>query len=175
MRALAIASPKLEGMSATFAAELGQANGPFESPNAWNTYRLFNRLTIQPTATSTVSLIHMAYGGDWNGSGQIASRAVDQGLISRFGSLDPTEGGNSTRHQLQLAYRLKPDAKSELKAMAYLAMYRFNLFSNFTGFLENPTRGDAIEQVDRRTFFGAKVSYRVANELGGVRFETTVW
>jgi len=174
LRALAIASPKLEGMSATFAAEIGQANGPFENPNSWNTYRLFNRLTFQPTSSSTLSLIHMGYGGDWNGSGQIAARAVDQGLISRFGSLDPTEGGNSTRHQLQLAYRLRPDTNSEMKAMAYLATYRFNLFSNFTGFLEDPGRGDAIEQVDRRTFFGAQVSYRVANELGGVRFDTTV-
>ncbi len=174
LRALAIASPKLDGLSATFAAELGQANGPFESPNDWNSYKLFNRLTFHLSPTSTLSVTHMGYGGDWNGSGQIAARAVDQGLITRFGSLDPSEGGDSTRHQVQLAYRLRPDAKSELRAMAYLATYRFNLFSNFTGSLNDPVNGDEIEQVDRRTFFGAKVSYRVVQEVAGVRFDTTI-
>lgn len=174
LRLLAIASPKLEGMSATMAAELGQANGPFENPNTWNSYKLFNRLSFQLGAGSTLAVTHLGYGGDWKGSGQIASRAVDQGLISRFGSLDPSEGGASTRHQLQLAYRLHPDSKSELRAMAYVGVYRFNLFSNFTGYLDDAVNGDEIEQVDRRTFFGAKVSYRVVHELAGIRFDTTM-
>ena len=174
LRALAVASPKFEGASATFAAELGQANGPFEHPNRWNTYRLFNRLTLQPAPGATLSLVHVGYGGEWNGSGQLPSRAVERGAVTRFGALDPSEGGSSTRHQLQLAFRLRPDAHSELKAMAYVAGYGFNLFSNFTGFLDDPERGDAIEQVDRRTFHGAKLSYRVVHEIGGTRLETTV-
>jgi hypothetical protein len=60
-----------------------------------------------------------------------------------------------------------------LTALAYVGTSRFNLFSNFTGFLNDPVNGDEIEQVDRRTFFGAKVSYRVMHQLGGVRFDTT--
>ena len=42
----------------------------------------------------------MSYAGNWHGSGQIPARAVEQGLISRFGSIDPDEGGNTARHQL---------------------------------------------------------------------------
>jgi TonB family protein len=174
LRALAIASPKFDQVKATFAAEIGQANGPFDHPDTWNKYKLFNRLTFELSPTSSLSVVHMGYGGDWNGSGQIAQRAVDQGLITRFGSLDPTEGGDSTRHQVQLQYKLKPDAHSELKAMAYVGTYRFNLFSNFTGSLNDAVNGDEIEQVDRRTFFGGKLSYRVVHELFGVRFDTTV-
>lgn len=34
--------------------------------------------------------------------------------------------------------------------------YRFNLFSNFTLFLNDPENGDESEQVDRRTFYGGK-------------------
>ena len=174
LRLLAIASPRFEAVTATFAAEVSQSNGPFEHPDAWNKYMLFNRLTIPLGPTSSLSVIHLGYGGDWNGSGQIAARAVDQGLIGRFGSLDPTEGGNSTRHQVQLQYRLRPDARSELKAQAYLGTYAFNLFSNFTGYLNDAVQGDEIEQVDRRTFSGGKLSYRVVQEVGPVRFETTV-
>ena len=174
LRALLIASVKLDTLKASFAAELGQSNGPFVRPDTWNRYKLFNRLTLDLGSNSSLSLVHLGYGGDWKGSGQIADRAVEQGLISRFGSLDPTEGGDSTRHQVALLYRVRPNERSELKALAYVGAYRFNLFSNFTGFLNDETNGDEIEQVDRRTFFGAKVSYRTVQQLGSVRFETTI-
>ncbi|MFT3711815.1 MAG: TonB-dependent receptor [Archangium sp.] len=177
VRALAIASPKFSsapGLKATFAAELGQENGPFVSPNAWNRYKLFNRVGYTFEGGSTVSLIHMGYGGDWKGSGQIAARAVEQGIIPRFGSLDPTEGGNSTRHQVALVARLRPTETSEFRALSYVGTYSFNMFSNFTGALVDPVNGDEIEQVDRRVFFGAKLSYRVTHKLGDMRFDTTV-
>ena len=174
LRALLVANVKVERLKASFAAELGQANGPFVNPNTWNHYKLFNRLSFDLGSNSTLSLVHMGSGGDWNGSGQIADRAVEQGLIDRFGSLDPTEGGSSTRHQLALLYRLRPNEHGELKALAYVGTYGFNMFSNFTGFLNDPVNGDEIEQVDRRTFFGAKLSYRVVHHLGDVSFDTTV-
>lgn len=174
VRALFTANAKLDTVRASFAAELGQANGPFVSPNAWNSYKLFNRLNVDLGPSSTLSIVHMGYGGDWKGSGQIADRAVEQGLISRFGSLDPTEGGNSTRQQLAAVYRVRPNETSEFKALAYVGAYGFNLFSNFTGYLNDPVNGDEIEQVDRRVFYGAKVSYRTVQQVAGVRFDTTL-
>ena len=99
---------------------------------------------------------------------------MEEGLISRYGSIDPDEGGGSTRHQLSLAYSLRPDEKSELKFMAYVASYTFNLFSNFTLYLNDPENGDEIEQIDRRVFYGGKASYRVVHDIGQVRFDTTV-
>jgi TonB family protein len=175
-RGLAIASPTFEEapVKATFAAEISRTNGPFENPNQWDAYKLFNRLTFAPTPASTLSLIEMSYAGNWNGSGQIPARAVAEGLLGRFGAVDPTEGGNTARHQLALQYRLRPTDASEFKALAYIAAYRFNLFSNFTLFLRDPVNGDEIEQVDRRTFYGTKVSYRVLHRAASVLFETTI-
>ena len=175
-RGLIIASPKFEQLpvKATFAAEVGRNNGPFENPEGWDKYKLFNKLTFNPTPVSSLSLTEMSYAGNWHGSGQIPARAVDQGLISRFGSLDPDEGGNTARHQLVLQYRLHPTETSEFRAMAYAATYRFNLFSNFTLYLRDPDNGDEIEQIDRRTFYGAKVSYRVLHQVGRVTLDTTV-
>ncbi len=174
LRLLAVASPKLESVHATFAAELGQENGPFEHPNTWNKYKLFNKLTVDLSPVSSLSLTHFGYGGDWKGSGQIAARAVEEGLIGRFGSLDPSEGGSTLRHQVALTYRLRPNDKSEFKALAFIGTYAFNLFSNFTQALVDPVNGDEIEQVDRRVFFGAKLSYRVNHQLGAARLSTTV-
>ena len=175
-RALAIASPKFAdgAIKATFAADLGRANGPFENPEGWDRYRLFNKLAYNLTPTSSVSLTEMSYAGNWYGSGQIPARAVAEGLITRFGSIDPDEGGNTARHQLALQYRLRPTETSELRALAYLGTYRFNLFSNFTLYLRDPDDGDEIEQVDRRTFYGTKVSYRVFHQIGRVTLDTTI-
>ncbi len=175
-RGLAIASPKLDGLplKATFAAEIGRTNGPFENPDGWDRYKLFNKLAWAPSPASSVSVTEMSYAGNWHGSGQIPARAVAEGLISRFGSLDPDEGGNTARHQIALAYRLRPNESSELRTLAYVATYRFNLFSDFTLYLRDPVDGDEIEQVDRRTFYGAKVSYRVVRRAGRVSFDTTI-
>jgi hypothetical protein len=161
-------------MKATFAAEVGRTNGPFDSPDGWDKYKLFNKLTFHPTPVSSVSVTEMSYAGNWHGSGQIPARAVEQGLISRFGSIDPDEGGNTARHQLALQHRLHPTENSELRALAYAGTYRFNLFSNFTLYLRDPDSGDEIEQIDRRTFYGAKVSYRVVHQVGAVTLDTTI-
>jgi len=73
-----------------------------------------------------------------------------------------------------VTYKLRPTERSEVSALAFVGTYRFNLFSNFTLYLSDPDNGDEIEQVDRRTFYGANVAYRVAHDLGGVRFDTTI-
>jgi outer membrane receptor protein involved in Fe transport len=178
-RGLAIASPSFGSseqppVKAAFAVDVGRSNGPFDNPEGWDRYKLFNKLMLNLSPTSSLSLTEMSYAGNWHGSGQIPARAVAEGLVTRWGSIDPDEGGNTARHQIALAYRLRPTESSELRALAYLASYRFNLFSNFTLYLRDPDDGDEIEQVDRRTFYGGKVSYRVLHNVGRVTLDTTI-
>lgn len=173
-RGLLVASPKMESVKATFAAEVGRTDGPFEHPDGWNKYKLWNKLTFALTPTSSLSIGESSYASSWHGSGQIPARAVEQGLVSRFGSLDPDEGGATARHQLFVQYKIRPTDSSELKALAYIGTYRFNLYSNFTLALRDPTNGDEIGQVDRRSFYGGRASYRIMHESHGVRFDTTI-
>lgn len=174
-RGLLIASPKFaNGVKATFAAELGRQNGPFDNPEGWNKYKLFNKLTLPVNDASSITIGQMSYGGAWHGSGQIPARSVERGDISRFGSIAPDEGGYTSRHQAYVQYKLRPSENAEVKALAYVGVYKFNMFSNFTLALRDPDNGDEIEQVDRRTFYGAKLSYRVVHEIEGVRFDTTI-
>ena len=173
-RGLLIASPKWDKADAMFAAEVGRQDGPFDNPEGWDRYKLFNKITFALTPTSSMTIGESSYSGNWHGSGQIPARAVEQGIISRFGSIDPTEGGNTARHQLFMGYKLRPSESSEVNAQAYVGTYRFNLFSNFTLYAQDPDAGDEIEQLDRRTFYGGAVSYRVLHEIGGVRFDTTI-
>jgi TonB family protein len=173
-RGLLIASPKWDKASAMFAADVGRQDGPFDNPEGWDRYKLFNKITLPLSATSSLTIGESSYSGNWYGSGQIPARAIEQGQISRYGSIDPSEGGNSARHQLFTGYKLRPSENSELNAQAYLGTYRFNLFSNFTLYLNDQDAGDEISQVDRRTFYGGAVSYRVQHRIGGVRFDTTI-
>ena len=174
-RGLLIASPKLtDNLTTTFAAEVGRQNGPFDNPENWDKYKLFSKVSYALSSHASISLGEMSYGSAWHGSGQIPARAVERGEISRFGSIDPDEGGYTQRHQVYLQYKNRPTDNSELKVMAYLGSYDFNLFSNFTLFARDPENGDEIEQIDRRTFYGGRMSYRVVHELRGVRFDTTI-
>jgi TonB family protein len=174
-RGLVIASPRSDlPVKATFAAEIGRTNGPFDNPDAWDRYKLFNKLVFELSPTSTLSLTEMSYAGNWHGSGQIPARAVAEGLVTRWGSIDPDEGGNTARHQLALQLHLRPTETSELRATLYVATYRLDLFSNFTLYLRDPDDGDEIEQVDRREFYGAKVGYRFTRRLGRVTLDTTL-
>jgi outer membrane receptor protein involved in Fe transport len=174
LRGLLIASPTWETAKATFAAEIGRQEGPFDNPEGWDKYKLFNKLTLALSPTSSLTIGESSYAGNWHGSGQIPTRAVDQGAVGRFGSIDPTEGGNTARHQVFLKYKLRPSEESEISALAFLGTYRFNLFSNFTLYLVDPDNGDEIEQVDRRSFYGAAASYRVRHDLGAIKLDTTL-
>jgi outer membrane receptor protein involved in Fe transport len=173
-RGLLIASPKWDKAETMFAAEIGHQDGPFSNPENWDSYKLFNKVTLRLSPTSSVSFGESSYSGNWHGSGQIPARAVEEGLISRFGSIDPSEGGNTARHQVFVAYKFRPSEDSEITALGYVGTYRFNLFSNFTLYLNDPENGDEIEQIDRRTFYGGNVSYRIVHRDGGWRFDTTM-
>jgi TonB family protein len=132
-RGLLIASPKMGALRPMFAAEVGRTDGPFDNPERFDRYKLFNKVSLDVTSTSALSLGASSYAGGWFGSGQIAQREVVAGRLSRFGTHDPTEGGDSARHQVFASYRLRPTDNTELQAMAYLASYRVNLNETSVG------------------------------------------
>ncbi|MEO8799532.1 MAG: TonB-dependent receptor, partial [Polyangiaceae bacterium] len=178
-RGLVVASPTLSGpgggtIKTLFAAELGRQDGPFENPEQWDKYKLFNKVTFALNRTSSLTVGESSYASSWHGSGQIPARAVDNGLINRYGSIDPTEGGDTGRHQLFVTYKLRPTENSQLDALVYAGTYRFNLYSNFTLYLDDPINGDEIEQIDRRVFYGGKASYKVRHDIGTIRTTTTI-
>ena len=107
---------------------------------------------VTPLADGELSITAMAYDNSWNGADQIPERAVEAGLIDRLGSLDTQVGGTSSRYSLSANY------KSEaLNASLYAIDSNLSLFSNFTYFLDDPTRGDQFEQTDQRNIFGGEI------------------
>jgi hypothetical protein len=112
----------------------------------------------------------MGYDASWNSPDQIAQRAIDNGLVDRLGSLDPTIGGATSRYSLSGSLLRKFAGGRQLHAHAYVIDYDLDLFSNFTYFLDDPVNGDQFEQVDRRVVSGGDLNYLWS---GSSRFETT--
>lgn len=164
-RALVAESPNIGAGNLLYAFELEKYNGPWDVSQDLGKINAIVRYS-HGSARQGFSLTGSAYHSEWTSTDQIPARAVEQGLISRFGSLDPTDGGNTSRFSILGNWHRVTDS-SATKVVAYGYHYRLNLFSNFTYFLDDPDNGDQFEQVDRRWGSGGEVSHQWAGKLLG--------
>jgi hypothetical protein len=151
-RALLAASPTLGPGILTFGLEYEHSDGPWDVPNDFKKWNGLLRYAM-PLGEGSLSLTAMAYTGQWNSTDQVAKRAIDSGLIGRYGTLDASDGGDSDRYSLSADYAV-PLAGGEFSTTAYWFKYRLNLFSNFSYFLNDPVNGDQFEQADDRNVYG---------------------
>jgi hypothetical protein len=155
-RALLAASPRVAGGNLLAAFELGTNDGPWVRPDD---YRKLNGVLrySRGTAQSGISLTGLVYDGRWDSTDQVPERAIDSGAISRFGAIDPTDGGRSHRHSLIAAWQ-QGDSRSVTRVEAFVSEYGLDLFSNFTYFLDDRQSGDQFEQRDERWITGLRAS-----------------
>ena len=141
------------------AAKGRYSDGPWVNPENGTLGSAVAKVSTD-TEAGALSLTAMAYAADWDATDQVALRAVDGGLISRLGALDPTAGGSTARATLAGRWARAAQGTTETEVTAYAAYYRLNLFSNFTYFLDDPDQGDQFEQADRRVYGGATARHR---------------
>ena len=133
-------------------------DGPWELPEDLTKLSGMVRYVWQGTEQS-VSLLALGYDGRWNASDQIPLRGVAAGLLSRFGQVDTTLGGSSSRYSLSGAWTRSVGGSSQQVSL-YAINYDLDLFSNFTYLLDNATAGDQIRQRDRdRWIIGLDASH----------------
>lgn len=149
-------SPKLGPGHLLYAFEGNFYNGPWDHAQH---FRKFNGLLKYSLNAGVGNFAFglTAYHARWDSSDQIPLRAVEQGLISRLGALDPSDGGRTGRYGLYAHWSLKRD-RSLTTANAYLFYYHLDLFSNFTFFLDDPVHGDQFHQKDRRVVVGSNAA-----------------
>jgi outer membrane receptor protein involved in Fe transport len=166
-RPLAEGGPVLLG-----AVEAAYNNGPWVEHENLRKLNAVLRLSAGTTSNGW-SATAMAYQSAWTATDQVPRRAIDAGLIDRFGSLDPTSGGKTARASLSAEWA-SSDAAGQSRGSAYFIDYRLDLFSNFTYALDNPVRGDQFEQADRRQVLGAAASRTWFADWGGRATELVV-
>ena len=125
------------------------------------------------------SVSAFGYRGIWTATDQIPERAISGDntvpggfRIDRFGTLDPLSGGNSERGSLSVEWH-RADEGSATSALAYAYRYGLDLYSNFTGYL-NQARGDQILQRDRRIVTGTKLSHTFFDTWAGHASQTRI-
>ena len=128
-RVLLADSPKLLDGRLLYALELSHYDGPWKNPD---NYRKLNGLLryTQGTQANGLTLMAMAYDGNWNSTDQIPWNQYKQGLISRWGTMDASSGATASRYSLSGEWR-KADAAGTLVAQAYVIRNALDLYSNF--------------------------------------------
>lgn len=149
-----------KNQNAYLATEYVLTDGPFETPQNFKRINLFGKYTSRLNNNSTLSFIVSRFTSKWDASGQIPQRLIDNGLLSRFGAVDATEGGQTARTNGIVNF-LKPiNENTVLTSTAYYTHYQFELYSNFTFFLDDPINGDQIRQKESRNLYGSTTEWK---------------
>jgi outer membrane receptor protein involved in Fe transport len=154
-RALLAGTPAVASGNLLYALEWTQNQGP------WVLAEDYGRLNgvlryAQGSELDGWTLGVAAYRSQWNATDQVPLRAIQQGLIPRFGNIDPTDGGETARVIASGSWA-KSDESGQTRASAWWQRYRLNLFSNFTYFTD-PVNGDQFEQAEQRQAWGAEAN-----------------
>lgn len=159
-------SAKEKNQSLYFAGEASYTKGYFESPQGFNRFngllKYHGKINRRSAFTSYVS----AFTSKWDASGQIPDRAVEDGSIGWYGAIDDTEGGKTSRFNFNNTLVTDLDNGLRWKNHLYYSRYNFELYSNFTFFLENPVDGDQIKQKEERNLAGFNSTIEKEHLLG---------
>ena len=167
-RYLLMFSPTKDRVRTLFAAEGYYTNGPFQNDNRYFRGNLLGKMTTNLTGRDELSLTGTFHQAQWNASGEIPLRAVQDGSLDRFGAVDPSEGGKTLRSTAKLNYHYDTTSNGQFFANAYGQYYRLDLFTNFTFFANDPVNGDGIQQSDRRVMYGGDIGYKQRGDVWGL-------
>lgn len=156
------------------AGEASFTKGFFESSQDFSrfngTLKYRGDISHNTSLTATVT----GFTSKWNASGQIPDRAVESGMVGFYGAIDNTEGGKTSRHNANLQLLTMLNNGGAMRHQIFYTRYKFELYSNFTFFKEDPVNGDQIRQKEDRNIFGYNGSYQKNFSLGNITTETKV-
>lgn len=156
--------------NALLASEFNFTDGPFESPQNFKRINLVGKFESNLSNADKIGATFSYFDSQWDASGQIPQRAINSDLINRFGAIDDTEGGTTGRKNVAFNYHRHINDKTNIKSNLFYSNYDFELFSNFTFFLNHPQDGDQIQQKEVRDLYGLTTEverYFSSNRLSG--------
>jgi TonB-dependent Receptor Plug Domain len=160
-------SPSLSRADAFLAYEGSRTDGPFRNPLRYKRDNVTGNYTKQLSEGEAIGL-KLNYGrNDFLSSGQIPLDLVANGELDRFGYVDPSAGGRVRLGTTGLYYRKTLKSGNSFKADGFLSRSLFDLYSNFTLFLNDPIHGDGIQQHDSRYQEGFNTQYLHPYQLWG--------
>ena len=171
-RALLAGSPAVGSGNLLFALDLFHNDGPWDVPE---NYRKLNGVLrySQGTRDDGFAVTGMAYTGKWTSTDQVARRAIDSGLVGRYGTLDDSTGGETYRYSLSADWTRRGD-NSQSKASAWGLRSGLDLWSNFQYCLNDFAAtgscdaGDQFKQGERRLAGGLSAAHTLFDNWAGL-------
>lgn len=174
---------KAKSQSAYIASEYMYTRGYFDNPQDFHRVNVFGKYFGALNKYNNLNFSASFFTSKWNASGQIPDRAVESGLIGFYGAIDPNEGGQTSRKNLNALLTTTLKNGSFFKNQLYYSDYHFELYSNFTFYKEDPVNGDQIRQKEHRNLYGYNGSYhrtfyaghtQITSEIGSnIRMDRT--
>ena len=167
-------SPELSNADAFIAYEGSYTNGPFLNHLRYKRNNATGNYTWHLTENQDLGFKINSGTNDFASSGQIPLDLVATGELDRFGYIDPSDGGRVRMGTAAAYYRTEFNGGDSFKADVFVGRSLFDLYSNFTFFLNDPEHGDGIQQHDSRLQEGANIQYQHFYRFLGARTLLTI-
>ncbi len=161
-------SPDVTRVDSYLAYEGSYTDGPFRSPGRYRRDNVNANYTRTLGANQKAGVRFIFGRNNFYSSGQIPLDLVASGQLDRFGYIDPSDGGRVKLGTLSGYYSRAFTNGDTLRADGFLGRSLFDLYSNFTYYLNDPANGDAFQQHDSRLQQGANAQYMHPQHFGAV-------
>jgi outer membrane receptor protein involved in Fe transport len=166
-RAFIAYSPQLTNADSFIAYEGAYTDGPFINPGRYRRDNVTGSYTHHLDARQSIGFKLNFGRNNFFSSGQIPLDLVAAGELDRFGFIDPFNGGRVKTGIISSYYKKELESGGMLKVDGFVGRTLFDLFSNFTFFLNDPIFGDEIQQHDSRLQEGVNLQYLRPHKLFG--------
>lgn len=171
-RTLLANSNKIGSGDLLYAGEFNFYNGVWQQPEDSKKFNGMLRYTLDK-GNWGLSVNGKAYGNNWTATNQIPQALVNNGTLNLYGTMDASDGGKSHRYSFSSNLWNK-GSNWKNDANIYALYYDVDLFSNFTGYLDNPVNGDQIHQFEHRVQTGGNIEHTRYDKLFGFDMDNSV-
>lgn len=169
-RAFGAYSPSFGKTRMVLANEYSYSDGPWEQPLNYFRNNFTGSLfhTVKPGENFGFRVLGSV--NDFISAGQLPLDQIQAGQLGLYGFIDPTEGGYSQSGTVTGYYTKDRPNGDRFEVNGMVNRLLFDLYSNFTFFLNDPENGDGLGQHDSRLQQALNASYnkphQFANGLG---------
>ena len=167
-RAFLAYSPDIRNVDSYVAYEGSYTDGPFQNPGRYRRDNVNANFTRTFGAGQKLGFRFLFGRNDFYSSGQVPLDLVSAGFLDRFGYVDPSDGGRVKLGTLSAYYSKAFAGGDTLRVDGFLSRSLFDLYSDFTFFLNDPVHGDAFQQHDSRLQQGVNEQYQHLHNLAGI-------
>jgi hypothetical protein len=158
-RAFVAFSPELKKSRSFLAYERSRSDGPFLNPLNYRRDNITGSYTVSLSKSQDRGIKIISGRNTFTSSGQLPLDLVANGDLDRFGYIDPDLGGHTRTGTAAVYYKKDWASGGTLRLDGFVNRSLFDLYSNFTFFLNNPLDGDGIQQHDSRVQEGVNALY----------------